>query len=1077
MKPQTTEKTAFFVRIFILFILCLGVYPIPVSAQKQLQYYNLTTEKGLAHNWCHVALKDKNGFLWFGTQDGLSRFDGHDVKNFKHSDTDSTSISSNIICGMAADKKGRLWLAVNGGGLNCFDPLSNKALKFDTPLHPITKITGFAAKTVLIDRQERVWMGTFNNGLYAFNLEEKQFLQYDLAKPLEILTDAFRYNSINAMVQDVVHNDWLWLATNNHVHSLYRLNIETKNIESFPIKGAITSIFMDKPNEIWMGTWGNGLSHFNTITQKIEYFGDDMAKLGKDFNTNVITGIARRNKHELWITSLLNGLWIFDEIKKVFYHLPESEASKTKVFGSETEGLFVDKSSNMVYFFDKEVGLTSFSETPAWLQYHPIPECEVVNHNEINNFLWDEHTERLFLTMHGCRSLYVFDKNYNMLSIKGSGYFVFYPTTKKDDNQIYKPFNCLWLNEKTHKIWLGSDFSKDSPYTLIELDPISLTLSPLSIPSLDKLNIHQNAIKHIIQDRQGWFWIDASELGLIRYNPKTQETTIIQNTNHIDILELKEDSKGNIWAATELSGLLQIDEKTTEIKCFRHYRTKSNPKDSIFFDCKTTQEADDGTIWVGTLSHGVIVLDPSQPVKQTVATYNIEQGLPHLYVGNIIKDKNDALWLSTLGGMCYFDQKKKEFHVFNFGESVKDLKMRRKGLGLGANGAILLGFNKDFLSISLDNKEDVQRPNKAIQFTDFKIFEKSISFDKPLNDVAQIDLLPNQNFFTVSFSAMIFPNDKIRYRYKVLGFNDNWIDAGNRNSATYTNLPDGIYPLQVQCTNEEGVWQEQIAELKLNIIPPYYRTWWFRLLAILFMGSLVFAFYKYRMRLFKEKEVIKTSLNKKIAEAKMEALQSQMNPHFIFNALTSINLFILKNDTETASFYLNKFSRLMREVLDHSRSDLITVQQEIYTLKIYVEIEKMRFKNNFNFIFDIEPNARIGDTQIPPLLIQPYVENAIWHGLKHKKDGDAVLKIKVYEDINSLYIMVEDNGVGRKKAMELKKNMGSQHKSHGLNVTQERIKQFNAAYSIEASVETIDLMNDAQQPIGTQIVFKIKNLE
>ena len=448
MKPQTTEKTAFFVRIFILFILCLGVYPIPVSAQKQLQYYNLTTEKGLAHNWCHVALKDKNGFLWFGTQDGLSRFDGHDVKNFKHSDTDSTSISSNIICGMAADKKGRLWLAVNGGGLNCFDPLSNKALKFDTPLHPITKITGFAAKTVLIDRQERVWMGTFNNGLYAFNLEEKQFLQYDLAKPLEILTDAFRYNSINAMVQDVVHNDWLWLATNNHVHSLYRLNIETKNIESFPIKGAITSIFMDKPNEIWMGTWGNGLSHFNTITQKIEYFGDDMAKLGKDFNTNVITGIARRNKHELWITSLLNGLWIFDEIKKVFYHLPESEASKTKVFGSETEGLFVDKSSNMVYFFDKEVGLTSFSETPAWLQYHPIPECEVVNHNEINNFLWDEHTERLFLTMHGCRSLYVFDKNYNMLSIKGSGYFVFYPTTKKDDNQIHKDSDSHALSRK-----------------------------------------------------------------------------------------------------------------------------------------------------------------------------------------------------------------------------------------------------------------------------------------------------------------------------------------------------------------------------------------------------------------------------------------------------------------------------------------------------------------------------------------------------------------------------------------------------------------------------------------------------
>ncbi len=1065
-----------FTSAVISFILCLWLSPIGVSAQNNSKFYNLTTEKGLAHNWCHAAVKDKNGFLWFGTQDGLSRFDGHDFKNFKHSETDSTSISSNIICGMAADDKGKLWLAVNGGGLHCFDPLSNKSLKFDTPLHPTTKITGFASKTVIVDRQQRVWMGTFNNGLYGFNTDNAQFSQYDLASTPEILTDAFRYNTVNAMLQDVVNDEVLWLATNNHAQSLSKFNTKTKKITVFPIKAAATAIFMDKPNEIWIGTWSKGLAHFNTLTQQIEYFGDDSATFGKDVNSNIVTGITRRNEHELWVTSYLNGLWVFDEIRKVFYHMPEHNALKTRIFGNETDGVFVDKSADMVWFCDRARGITGFKENPAWLQYHPVPNCAIINQNEINNFAWDTRTKRLFLTMHGCRSLYVFDENYNPLPLNGMGYFVYYPTTKKANNQIYKPFNCLWLNEKTHKIWLGADFSKDSPYTLFELDPVSLVLYPLSIPSLDKLNIHQNAIKNIIQDRQGNFWIDASELGLMRYNPLTQETTLIQNTNPLDIIELKEDSKGTIWVATQENGLLQINEKTLDIKTYRHCRLKSHvSKEKIFIDCNTTQEMDDGTIWVGTKTHGIIVIDPTQEDEQMVANYNAEGGLPHLYVGNIVKDKHNAVWLSTLAGICSYDQTKKEFHVFNFGENVEGLKMRRKGLALSANGAILLGLNKDFLSISIDQKQDVQKQNMPIQFTDFKIFEKSISFGKPLNDVSQIDLLPNQNFFTVTFSSMKSIGTNIRYRYKILGFNDNWIDAGNRNSATYTNLPDGFYTLQVQSTNEEGVWQEQIGELKLHIIPPFYRTWWFISVVILIISSLIYTFYRYRIEQFKEKEAIKTSLNKKIAEVKMEALRSQMNPHFIFNALTSINLFILKNDTETASFYLNKFSKLMREVLDHSRSDLITIEEEINTLKIYVEIEKMRFRNNFNFIFDIQPNARISDIQIPPLIIQPYVENAIWHGLKHKKDGDAELKIIISEDSEYFYMVIEDNGIGRAKALEFKKQNAKQHVSHGINVTEERIKQYNEAYSVHASVETIDLVNEEKQPIGTRIVFKTKN--
>ena len=297
---------------------------------------------------------------------------------------------------------------------------------------------------------------------------------------------------------------------------------------------------------------------------------------------------------------------------------------------------------------------------------------------------------------------------------------------------------------------------------------------------------------------------------------------------------------------------------------------------------------------------------------------------------------------------------------------------------------------------------------------------------------------------------------------------------GNNRSATFTNLNPGDYLFKVKATNSDGVWGTKTASLKLTVLAPWWRTWWFRSLVFLSLLGIGISFYRYRFNQISEREAIKTSLNKRIAEVKMEALRAQMNPHFMFNALTSINLFVLKNDTDAASFYLNKFSKLMRDVLDHSRSELITVEEEINTLKLYVEIEKMRFKENFTFKFDIDPEARLNEFKIPPLIIQPYVENAIWHGLKNKKEGEALLTIKVFEDAKYFNIIVEDNGIGRDKAKEIKESNVIRHKSHGLNLTEERIKYFNETYAVQSSLETNDLKNANHEAIGTQIVYKIK---
>jgi ligand-binding sensor domain-containing protein len=1045
-----------------------------LSAQKQYKYTQLSTEKGLAHNLCRAAYKDARGFLWFGTQDGLSRFDGTDFKNFKHNETDSTSISSNTICDIAADKSGKCWLAINGSGLSCFDPLSiehSGFQQFTTPVHPITKTTGFPAKSVCVDRQDRVWLGTYNNGLYAFDKNTKTFTQFDLGTPLEVATDAFKFNSINDLQQDVQNDATLWLGSNHQTHSLFRFDIKTQKRESFPVKAASITLFMDKPNELWVGTWGNGLVHFNTLTKKIDYYGDDLAKLGKDFNSNVITGIARRNDHELWVASLKNGLWLFDEIQKKFYHLPELNSPTATIFGNETGGVFTDKTANLVYFFDNVRGITAFKENPDWVQYHTIEECAVIHQNEVNNFVWDEQTKRLFLTMQGCHVLAAFDENNKQLPIKGLEYTVFYPSGKKDKTEVYKDFNCITMNRLTQKLWLGSNFSKDSPYTLFSLDPATLTLTPLSIKALNDLNIHQNAIKNILQDKNGCIWIAASQLGLLRYNPATEQVLIVPNTDKMNIVELKEDTKGNIWVTTKLYGILQINAQTAAIKYYFSLKNDKNKNNT--FDFYATQEADDGMIWMATHNHGILVVDPQKLDAAIVKIHTLEDGLPSMRVTNIIKDAKGLLWISTMNGLCFYDPVKKSFHQLGFGESLDDLIMRRKGLAFGQKGVLLLGLNKNFLSINVDKRQERSLSNLPIQFTDFKIFEKPVSFGRPLSNMGQIDLQPDQNFFTVSFSSMKLALNTTQYRYKMLGFDKNWIYAGTRNTATYTNLPDGKYTLQVQCTDEEGIWQESVAELHLNIVPPYYRTWWFLSLVFLLISSLIYGFYQFRIKQFREKEMLKTTLNKRIAEIKLEALSAQMNPHFIFNSLTSINLFILKNESEAASFYLNKFSRLIRQVLDHSRTETITLAEDLETLKLYVELEKLRFGKDFNYSFDIDNQLDTHAIHLPPLLIQPLVENAIWHGLKHKVEGVPMLKIKAFAKDNKAFIEVEDNGIGRKKSAELKKERVDEHTSHGLNVTQERLKLFNETHEAAAEIEVFDLVDTEEGALGTKATFTL----
>lgn len=294
-----------------------------------------------------------------------------------------------------------------------------------------------------------------------------------------------------------------------------------------------------------------------------------------------------------------------------------------------------------------------------------------------------------------------------------------------------------------------------------------------------------------------------------------------------------------------------------------------------------------------------------------------------------------------------------------------------------------------------------------------------------------------------------------------------WLQL-NEGNVNLAKLAPGDYILQVTGSNDSGVMNPTGDTLYISILPPYYQTWWFRLLLIAGVVLIVFIIQRNRIKRIRHEEKLKTEFNKQLAQAETKALRAQMNPHFIFNSLNSINSFVIDQKHEMASDYLIKFSKLIRLILDNSRSETISLEKELETLRLYVLLESARFDNKFICVFHIFEDVNINSIMIPPMLLQPFVENAIWHGLM-QKDGEGTITIDIKKtEEEYLNISIIDDGIGRARAAELKSKLAT-HKSHGLKVTSQRIDMINKLNSTGAQVNIFDLKDDQGNATGTKV--------
>ncbi len=475
---------------------------------------------------------------------------------------------------------------------------------------------------------------------------------------------------------------------------------------------------------------------------------------------------------------------------------------------------------------------------------------------------------------------------------------------------------------------------------------------------------------------------------------------------------------------------------------------------------------ENGLIWIGTGDRGIFAID----VNKIVKNFDKSNGLVDNFCKGIYR-KGKNLYISTDKGLNILNTETYQTKIYN------------KSNGLISNNIVDIAFTqnkvwilttKGLVSIAEGTEDEIPVIIPSFYVTGVQINE----VDTLVQDF--YDLRYNQNSITVKLSGTYLNYlESFTYKYKLKGFDDKWYEQSSLNPfIRFPAIPPGNYELEIFAETKEGIRSPQYYKMQFNIAFPFWKSWWFILLSF-FLGIIIISSaFNQRIKSLERRnalELEKSKIEQELRSSQLASLKVQMNPHFIFNALNSIQDFIMSNDKKQANTFLSKFARLMRKTLDLSNERTISLSDELDVIQLYLELEAVRFEENFSFSINIQPNIDTSQIYIPSMLIQPFVENAIKHGLLHKK-GEKKLEInfKLSKDESALICEIIDNGIGIKRSKLLNSANKLNHKSFSTGATQKRLELLNMGRSNIIALEYQDLQDEnLNESAGTKVTLEI----
>lgn len=833
--------------LFFIFIL----FGIINHAQNSLKFEHLTTENGLSQSDVNAIYQDKDGFMWFGTHDGINRYDGYNFTVFKPDFNDNNSISSNLIWKIIGDEKGNLWIGTTGGGLNYFDKKTEQFTSYKHNPNDIHSLKNNHITSLFKDSSNRLWVGT-NEGCDMI----------DLSKPTDSIT--FQHFNIyqnsttlskkrsNATIfyEDTMHQ--VWVGGNNGLSKLSRdkngdLFFQPVNrLISFP-NTPVSDIVEDHFNNLIISAT-TGLYRYSPVKEKNK---TERIKEGK-FTTVSI------NNDNIW-AGTENGLFEFKnqeeqklpELVSIYKYDPKNPSSSlTK---NNVRSLYIDN-TGIIWIGTNGGGVNKFD--PQRKQFTHIKKSQdagSLSHDKVRA-VFEDSFKNLWIGTEG--------GGLNLLSEEDNNgnYNTF--QTFEDLDKVFAIEEIKLKNKR--KLFVGGE----SAPGLFEIDltdsktPTQKDLHPVgNVPS---------SVFSIKQDRSQNVWIGTYNRGIYRWLINEDKTSFTKDyltynpdnkfsiSNNI-IRNILEDSKGNIWAATG-NGLCKLPKNQIYSKQpkFDIYKNIVNDKTSISHNyILTIYESKAGDIWVGTFGGGLnkIIIN-ADTNKISFKSYSELIGLPNNVIKSILEDEQGNLWLSTNKGLSRFDPTNETFQNYDVNDGLQSNEFSELTAFKTRDGKMIFG-GVNGLSAFYPSNIVNNKVNAETVFTNFSIFNKSVKIGETINgrvilpesinDIEEIALKYSENSFSFEFAALHYAaSKKNKYAYKLEGFNSDWVYTSSENRfATYTNLEPGRYTLKVKASNNDNIWDETPLELNIRIIPPFWRTNGAKIFYVLLTIGLLLAFRRF----------------------------------------------------------------------------------------------------------------------------------------------------------------------------------------------------------------------------------------
>jgi signal transduction histidine kinase/ligand-binding sensor domain-containing protein/DNA-binding response OmpR family regulator len=831
-----------------LFIVLL-IIPGFLQAQKRnLKFEHIGTAEGLTQSNVISIFHDSRGLMWFGTRDGLNKYDGYKITEYKNNVTDSLSISNNTINDIVEDKQGNLWIATSKG-LNKFDRSQEIFYKFFHDPNDSNTIAHNMVNCLIIDKHENLWLGTEGHGFDHYDTHTKKFSHF---KHEDHNKNSLTNNIVKKISED--HEGNLWIGTDEAGVSVYHpatrvfTNYRHDPADSTSLShDRVWETFEDSKNRIWIGTMGGGLNQFDRTTGKFIHY--NRCKKNNCLPPFVLA-IQEDNEHNIWFGTENGGLWIMNpETGKIQSYFGDYSTTGS-LNNNSVWSICRDPKGNMwIGTFSGGVNLFN-RDTDKFVHYQHNSSPTSLTHNNVLS-ISEDSADNLWIGTDG-GGMDLFNPR--------DGTFKHFRHEPGNPNTIGENYVLNITEISDHHLLIGTWGGGLTIY-----NPLKDTYEQFKHNPKDSTTLASDNVWVVLEDSEHDIWLGTYSAGLDRYDRTTKKFTHYRfekgNASSISndmINEIFEDSHQNLWIGTNGGGLNLFDKKTKTFKSYFQNDKQNSISNNVVY-CML--EDSRGFLWIGT-AYG---LNRFEPVTEKFTAYYSKDGLPNESVFGILEDDRGNLWISTNKGLSRFNPYSGIFKNYSIADGLQAEEFKQAAWK-SRSGKMYFGGINGFNEFYPDSIQDI-RFNPPLVLTALQLFNQNVPIAshgggssnplaKHISEMNELVLSYEQSVFSFEFATLNYTaKERKHYAYMLENFDKDWNYIGTNRTATYTNLNPGRYVFKVRGFDNSGNWSNNTITLGITINPPFWKTAWFKLFIALFSFGLVVLVYRIRIDSIHRKKI------------------------------------------------------------------------------------------------------------------------------------------------------------------------------------------------------------------------------